>query len=133
MNRIIAYLITGILLVTTSSCEDECEAGLGGNVTIAAFPKHHDDPIFSQANYPDSAFVKFNTQEFPGEDPADYDLVLVGTPGEDHIHIEGLKCGDYFIFMTGFDTAINDRVVGGIPYSFDQSSGEIDVVVPVTE
>ncbi len=121
--------------VLYSSCkkEDKCIAGTGGAVTIAAFAKHHTMYIFGQPNYVDSAFVKFNTQDFPGTNPSNYDLVLAGEVGEDHVHIENLKCGDYFIYMTGFDTSINQRVTGGIPYSFTQTNGEIDLDIPVTE
>ena len=149
-QMITILFVTCILMV--SSCNDDpckdvtctdgkiciggscaCDAGDGGAVTIAAFPQHHNKPIFSQANYLDSAFIKFNTQDFPGTSPSDYDLVLAGEEGEDHVHIEGLKCGSYFIYLTGFDTSINERVTGGIPYSFTQTSGEIDLNVPVTE
>jgi len=130
-------LISSLIIVGLfySSCgkKDECVAGTGGAVTIAAFPQHHLLPIESHANYLDTAYVKFNTQEFPGDDPSKYDLVIAGEVGEDHVHIENLKCGDYYLYMTGFDTTINMRVTGGIPYSFTQTSGEIDVIVPVTE
>ena len=126
---------TSILLLLNTACNktDECTGGSGGNVTIAAFPQHHQVPIYSTAGYLDTAYVKFNTQEFPGTNASDYDLVIAGEAGENHVHIEGLTCGDYYIYMTGFDTAINARVTGGIPYSFSQTSGEIDLNVPVTE
>jgi hypothetical protein len=48
--------------------------------------------------------------------------------------VQGLKCGDYFLFMTGFDTSIAERVKGGIPYTIQEgASGIKNVVVPVTE
>ncbi len=108
-------------------------AGTGGNVTIAATPKHHGVVITSDSNYVDSAFVKFNTSESPGTDPAAYDLIVAGEVGENHVHIEGLKRGKYFIYMTGFDRSISQRVTGGIPYEITVTSGEIDLDVPVTE
>lgn len=136
--------VTGILIASSLvlssmvlhySCkkEDECVAGTGGAVTIAAFPQHHEKPIISHANYPDTAYVKFNTQEYPGPNASDYDLVIAGEEGEDHVHIPNLKCGDYYLYMTGLDTTINQRVTGGIPISFTETSGEIDEIVPVTE
>lgn len=130
-----SLLIITLMIFLSASCDkkEDCVAGTGGAVTIAAFPQHHGKTIYSQANYPDSAYLKFNTQNFPGTDPADYDLVIAGEEGEDHVHIENLKCGDYFIYMTGWDTSINQRVAGGIPYRFSQTSGEIDLVIPVTE
>ncbi len=130
------YILFSILIIIFfSSCKDKCnEAGTGGSITIAAFPMHHTTPIISSDTYPDSAFVKFNTQDFPGTAASVYDLVLEGEAGEDHIHIENLKCGDYFIYMTGFDTAISQRVTGGIPFHVDENApSEIDLNIPVTE
>jgi hypothetical protein len=130
-------LIFIVFLVSVISCkdddDDECNAGTGGNVTIVAKPEHHLDPVISLPSYPDSAFVKFNAQEFPGDNPALYDLVVAGESPEDHVLIEGLKCGKYFIFMTGFDTSIQERVKGGIPVQIIQTSGERIIKVPVTE
>jgi hypothetical protein len=108
-------------------------AGTGGNVTIAAFPKHHGADITSDSLYLDSAFVKFNASNLPGTSASNYDLVIAGEAGENHVHIPGLKRGKYFIYMTGFDHNINQRVTGGIPYEVNMTSGEIDLDVPVTE
>jgi hypothetical protein len=128
-------ILLGAVSTLLVSCKDEnnCKAGTGGNVTIVAFPQHHGKTIYNQGNYPDTAYVKFNTQESPGLSPTDYDMIAVGDSGEDHVHIEGLKCGDYYIYMVGMDTTINERVKGGIPYSFSQESGEIDLTIPVSE
>jgi hypothetical protein len=108
-------------------------AGTGGSTTIVAKPQHHGDPISGIAGWADSAFVKFNTQDSPGSNLANYDLVIAGEEGEDHVHIENMKTGKYYIYMTGFDSTILQRVSGGIPVIITQSSGEVDVVVPVTE
>ena len=110
-------------------------AGTGGNTTIVAKPEHHGVPINSQPGHVDSAFIKFNTQEFPGYSASNYDLVLPGEEGEDHVHVMNLKPGKYYIMMTGRDTSGGDslRVTGGIPYILTQGSGEVVVKVPVTE
>ncbi len=108
-------------------------AGSGGNTTIVAFPQHHGAPIFSHTNYRDTAYVKFNAQEFPGTNPSLYDLTFIGEDGEDHVHLEELKAGKYYIYMVGLDTTIMERVTGGIPYVLTQTSGEVDLIVPVTE
>ena len=105
--------------------------GTGGNTTIVAKPQHHGKPIISKVGYVDSAFVKFNTQDSPGSSPSAYDLVIAGEVGEDHVHIEGMKPGWYYIYMTGLDSL--ERVTGGIPVKITQSSGEADVPIPVTE
>lgn len=116
--------------------DGSCEyAGLGGSATIVALPKHHNQPIVSgdSAGYMDTAYVKFNAVDLPGINPGDYDLVVVGDSGESHVHLEGLKRGKYFIFMTGWDKSINKRVLGGRAYTLTQSTGEVDVEIPVTE
>lgn len=50
-----------------------------------------------------------------------------------HVHVEGLKCGQYYLYAAGWDTSISQVVKGGIPYNTDQSTGEVIVKVPVVE
>ena len=140
-----SLIILSILIsITIFSCKDDeddnnnnnntCTAGTGGSVILVAFPKHHNTPIYNKPNYPDTIFVKFNTKEFPGENPSAYDLVLPGEAPEDHVEIEGLQCGDYYIFAVGFDTTISARVKGGIPYTIAEgTTGEVNINIPVTE
>jgi hypothetical protein len=114
--------------------DGSCEyGGTGGSTTIVAKPQHHGVPIVSKIGWVDSAYVKFNTEDSPGSSPSSYDLVLAGEEGEDHVHIEGMKPGKYYIYMTGFDSTITKRVSGGIPVTVTQSSGEVDVPIPVSE
>ena len=124
-----------------SSAEEDdgsCQvAGLGGATTIVAFPQHHGKPIYnldSIYNYPDTAYVKFNAQDQPANLNS-YDAIFTGTPGENHVHLEGLKPGKYYIFMAGFDTSLvpDKRVKGGLPYTLTQASGELNLNVAVTE
>ena len=115
--------------------DGSCEyAGTGGNTTIVAFPQHHGRPIISSASYLDTAYVKFNSLESPGA-LSNYDLTVVGDSNENHVHLEGLKIGRYFIYITGYDSLQlpNHRVRGGIPYSLTQTSGEVDLTIPVNE
>lgn len=136
-----ALLIMGFISVSFTSCkpddddpEPELIAGFGGNLTIVAKPEHHGDPIINTAGHPDSAMIKFNTQDLPGgTDPWLFDTVLVGEEGEDHVHIEGLKPGKMYIYMTGWDTTINQRVAGGGKINTTQTTGELTVTIAVTE
>jgi len=102
-------------------------AGNGGSVNLVVFPQHHGAPIYGA-----TAYLKFNTQSNPGA-LTNYDKTVVGESGEAHIHVNGMRCGEYFIYCVGYDSTINMPVRGGIPYSFSTQSGEIDVHVPVTE
>jgi hypothetical protein len=125
-----------LLAATVLSCNrkddnDSCVAGTGGNLTVVAFPQHHTKPIFNKADYPDTVFVKFSTQDAPANDV--YDTFFVGEAGEDHVHLTGLKCGTYYLFGAGYDTSIHQRVVGGVPFTTDKKDGELNVYIPVTE
>jgi hypothetical protein len=109
-----------------------CVGGKGGSVSLIASLQHHGKPIISRDSYPDTVYVKFNTLEYPGS-LQKFDTLVVAETGEDHVHISGLRCGKYFVFATGFDTTINQRVRGGVPVQFSVASGEVPVVVPVSE
>lgn len=129
------YFLSAILLfalVSFTSCKEknDCEAGLGGSVTLLVYPKHHSKTILSQANYPDTVFIKYNTQESPGNSAGAYDTYFVGEEGEDHIHCAGLKCGDYYLYTVGYDTSIAQRVYGGLPYTIDESASGEKVINP---
>jgi hypothetical protein len=114
--------------------DGSCEyGGTGGSTIIVAKPQHHGDPIIGLPGYVDSAFVKFNAINSPGTNPASYDLVVAGQEGEDHVRIGGMKPGKYYIFMTGYDSISADRVTGGIPVTITLASGEVEVLVPVSE
>lgn len=130
MKNLTLLLIPVSLLFILSSCtkEDKCTGGAGGDLTIVAFPKHH-----GADTKPLWAFVKYNTQEFPGTNPSAYDIAIAGDTTENHIELENLKCGDYYIYMIAIDPAINDTAVGGIPFSTEQTSGEVNATVAVTE
>ena len=73
-------LSIGLLTVTTTSCKDEkedaCVAGGGGTVDLVLFPQHHSEPISGIPGYVDSAFIKFNTREFPGDNRMSYTAPL---------------------------------------------------------
>ena len=133
--NIAAVALSAMIVSALSSCkkDDKCEAGSGGSVTLVLEPEHHGEPIYSQPAYRDSAFIKFGAEEFPGDDPTKYDIIVVGQSGSKKVTVSGLKCGKYYLFMTGFDTSIVERVKGGIPYEFDDEEGVKTVKVPVTE
>lgn len=136
LNTSLTLLISAALF--SSCCKDvdipgsNCIAGKG-DVRVVLFPEHHEEPIPGILNYPDSAFIKFNTNEYPGEAAELYDLVIVGEIGDEFVVVDSLGCGQYFIYMTGFDTSIAERVKGGIPYFIEENTGNIEIKIPVTE
>jgi hypothetical protein len=128
-----------LLLFTTTiafafSCnkDETCKAGKGGNLTLVVYPQHHGESIFSQDNYRDTVYIKYNTNDAPGTGSS-YDLTVVGEENENHVHIPDMGCGSYYIYAVGYDTMINQRVKGGIPFNTTQKNGEITIKVPVTE
>ena len=131
--KAIAFCLVAAIALVSCTKENTCSSGTGGSLTFVVLPQHHGAPIHSQGNYRDTVMVKFNTQEFPGASPSLYDLIVVGDSGEDHVHIDGLKCGDYYLFATGFDTTISERVFGGRPFSTEATSGQLEIEVSVSE
>ena len=134
----IVIIVIGIL--SFNSCKKDvdipdpyCVAGNEGDITLHLQPEHHGVPITGLPSYRDSAFIKYNADEFPGDDPAAYDLVLVAEPGSNEVVVHNLSCGTYFVFMTGFDTSINQRVKGGIPLFVQWGEKELTHKIPVTE
>ncbi len=116
------------LFILFSSCK---KAGLGGAVEIAAFPKHHIMSIPGAIVY-----IKYNAKDFPGQDVSVYDDsgIADSISGEDpHVHFEGLKRGNYYLYAVGYDSAISQIVKGGIPVVIKDKAGELDIIIPVTE
>lgn len=132
MSSIRTMVVAAVALSALGgSCgkKENCSAGTGGAATLTAYGKHHGKIVT-----PKSVHVKFNSLEFPGSDAASYDLTIAADTTEDHIEIENLKCGDYYIYMIGYDTALKETVKGGIPYTVEENaSGEINLNVPITE
>ena len=134
ISPFVASVIAVIFVLSSSSCkkEDKCIAGTGGNLTIVAKLRHHGTLIPNDSLKPDTVWIKFNAKDWGGA-PSGYDMRVIGEFPEYHVHLSGLKCGDYYFYASGWDTSIVQLVKGGIPFSTDQESGEIVLDIPVTE
>lgn len=124
MKKISAYLPLALFL-TFFSCQ---KAGLEGENTLVLKPQHHGLTIKGAL-----AYIKFNESELPDTTASAFDLVVRGETTEDHIHIENLKKGKYYVYCVGYDSAISQQVRGGVPVVINSKSGETDKEVPVTE
>jgi hypothetical protein len=104
--------------------------GTGGKATIAAFPQHHGVKIYGA-----TAYIKFNATELPANPTTNYDLKIVGDKKEEHIHIEEMLQGNYYFYVTGYDSAIAQVVKGGIPLKikYSERAKELDINIPVVE
>ncbi len=134
-SRIILGVILSctLLIASFSGCKKGCKPGTGGEVTFKIYPQHHGAGIPNKVAYLDTIYIKFNASDFPGINPSSYDIVAAGKAGDDFITISSMHCGQYFIYATGQDTTINQRVVGGIPIDIGETSGIKTIYVPVTE
>lgn len=105
--------LLAIATLGLGSCDkDDCDGGTDGDVNIVTFAVHNGDTLRNYAAHPDTAFVKFNAISSPGTSPSNFDTYFVGDAGEDHIHIEDLECGNYFIYRTAFDSVANKTYTG---------------------
>ena len=109
----------------------QCIAGPGGNSSIVAYAAHGNIPIPNYYTHLDTAFVKFGTLSSPGTKPENYDTYYVSDPGEDHIHCYGLKCGNYFIYRTAWDSVSNVSLYGGYGTSISDPEGGKSIIVAV--
>ena len=129
---IIKGLLLSVITCTVFSCAKE---GTGGKATLVTFLKHHGKPIINHVGYPDTVFVKFNAKELTGTKPSDFDTYFVGEAGEDHVHCEELKWGDYYLYGVGYDSTILQRVSGGMAVKIKRKerNDETDIDMAVTE
>ncbi len=119
------FFIVTTLIIFLIACNKN--AGIGGNNTIVATVKHHGLVIPNATVY-----IKYNATEFPGENTSLYDdYKTAGLDGK--VKFDGLKRGDYYFYGIGFDTTINQTVIGGVPVQLLQKAGEKLIDIPVTE
>jgi hypothetical protein len=132
MKNILKFSLFIVAAVFIFSCSRE---GTGGNATLVVFLKHHGFTIVNHVGYPDTVYVKFNAKDAPSGGLTKYDTYFVGEVGEDHVHLENLKWGDYYLFGVGKDTTGPYRVLGGMHVKIKRSErkGEKDVDLAVTE
>ncbi|MBS1763980.1 MAG: hypothetical protein JSS90_03310 [Bacteroidetes bacterium] len=133
------FKLTGItlaIIVLTTSCKKkskDCVAGTGGTNSMMVYLKHHSKLITSLPEHADTLFIKYNSNDLPGENISDFDTYYVGDTLTDHFMIDGLNCGNYYLFGAAWDTSITQRVKGGIPVTIDENAGQVMVNIPVTE
>lgn len=135
MNSIKATAgIISLALLSFSACkkDNKCDAGSGGNLSLAATLKHHGSVIPNDSLRPDTVWIKYNAQDWNNA-PSGSDAMFIGEYPEDHVHITGLKCGDYYLYASGWDNSISMEVKGGRAFSTENDEGELHVDIAVTE
>lgn len=105
-KKLLAFLLLPLAFLGITSC---CKPGLGGNVTLIAFPTHHGTKVKW-----DTIYVKYNATTFPGGSPSNYDTKFIGSPNDTTVICNGLKCGKYYFYARGYDSLRSFYVGGGL-------------------
>jgi hypothetical protein len=127
MKKIFFISLLLIPFFEFSSC---CKGGSGGDATLDCSVFHHSKPIPGATVY-----VKYNATEFPGTDVSVYSANAKASGTSNTLKIEGLHCGDYFLYGVGFDSALGLPVTGGVhvQIKYSDRKKEQSENVPVTE
>lgn len=134
LKSVYLFLLSMGFITVFVGCKkkNECEAGSGGSLTVYAKMIHHVKPIKGCRVY-----VKFNTTEFPGDSPSNYDLSFKADDTSSVAKLTGLNCGDYYFYAIGIDSALIDSanyyVKGGTPFSTSQKEGSQNWNIYITE
>ncbi len=118
-------LVTLSSLTFGSSCKKNDD---NGKAELHAMIYHGSTPIPSSTLY-----VKFNATSEPSSPTTNYDLKLQGMDDDNHVHIENLRPGDYYLYAIGYDTLTKQTVKGGaaanIKWSERKKLKEVDIQV----
>jgi len=127
MKSLLKYIIIFSIFFAFSACKKN---STGGKTKITVYPAHHGKPIYGATVY-----VKFNTNDMPSDPTSNYDLKVVGEENEEHVHIEGLRYGKYYLYAVGYDPEISETVVGGAPLTikWKERKNSIDFDIAVSE
>ena len=124
----IIICVLSVLLFAYAGCKKKEKAGYGGNAGFKLTSKHHGMVIDSCTFY-----IKFNATDAPAA--GTYDITkeeFTYSVGNSYATISGLKKGDYYIYVRGWDPSISSEVSGGFPYTIKEEK-EISLDVAVTE
>lgn len=92
-------------LVLTTSCKKN---GTGGKAEVHAMITNNGTPINKAMLY-----VKFNATSAPANPTTDYDLMAHGEETDNHVHVEDLRPGKYYLYAVGTNTVTGKTVKGG--------------------
>lgn len=118
-------ILSATLLLFEPACKRRESAGFGGSANLKLIAKHHGLLIDSCTFY-----IKFNAKDKPDE----YDVIrtTIHDASGSYAMLEGMKKGDYYIYGIGWDSTIQEVVMGGLPYEVTEEIDQ-DVIISVTE
>lgn len=118
-------IILIIVPLLSSSCTKE---GKEGKATITGHVIHHQNHISNAI-----VFIKYGATELPGTNVTDFDDRTTASSGDGHYEFEELNKGNYYLYSTGYDSAIFENVAGGIPVEIKKKLEIVEIDVPVKE
>ena len=126
MNGVLTLLaISGLVLAT--SCKKN---GTGGKAEVHAMITNNGNPI-----YHSNVYVKFGTHHAPSDPTTDYDLKAHGEKTDNHVHIEDLRPGEYYLYAVGTNTLTGKTVKGGtsVEIKWKERKETLDVDIETKE
>ena len=124
-----AAIVCTLLMFTACRTKDKIVPGKGGSAAVTAYPQHH---LVAKNIINGKLYIRYNTLDAPADSTysdsvscTNHDSLLSGT-------FTGLQNGNYYLYATGYDTSINQRVKGGIPYTITSQTAQ-NVNLPVSE
>lgn len=126
MKSALALLaISGLAL--TTSCKKN---GTGGKAEVHAMITSNGKPINHSTVY-----VKFGTHHAPSDPTTDFDMKAHGEETDNHVHIEDLRPGEYYLYAVGTNTLTGKTVKGGasVEIAWKERKETIEVDIETTE
>ncbi len=114
---IIAAVALGSITMIFAACKKEPKAGKGGNAVLKITPRHHGKNIDSCTIY-----IRYNTKDLPSDGRYDDSAACVQEDGKPIATFSNLKKGDYYLYGSGWDPSIAEKVVGGTPYTISEEN-----------
>src|SRR4051812_43509660 len=96
------FILIFTILLSHSACKKN---DTGGKAEIHALIYHHDTPIMASTLY-----VKFDMQTQPSDPTENYDLKIEGEDDDNHVHVENMRPGDYYLYAVGYDSIAQQTV-----------------------
>lgn len=117
-------IVISIILLSFIACKKN---QIGGKSDVLGVVKHHSTPMPGAR-----VFVKFGTEDFPGQDTTKYDYV-VKTNDKGEFKISFYK-GKYYLYGVVFDYSLNPPAwaSGGLPLKL-RTNEDINITLAVTE
>lgn len=102
-------ILNGIIALTALTLTPSCKKNdTGGKAEVHVKVSNNGGPIYNSTLY-----VKFDAHHEPSAPTSDYDLKLQGSSSDNHIHVEDLRPGEYYLYAVGINTSTGKTVKGG--------------------